>query len=71
MIINDDKMNQISDAINEGANAYMKRQYIVVSIIGLIICAILYFVFGSKALFVFILILLNSYMPELELYTYS
>src|SRR3989339_1989676 len=43
----DDKMNQISDAINEGANAYMKRQYIVVSIIGLIICAILYFVFGK------------------------
>ncbi len=43
----DDKMNQISDAINEGANAYMKRQYIVVSFIGLIIFAILYFVFGK------------------------
>ncbi|MFA6532537.1 MAG: sodium-translocating pyrophosphatase [Patescibacteria group bacterium] len=43
----DDKMNAISDAINEGANAYMKRQYTVVSVIGLIIFAILYFVFGK------------------------
>jgi len=31
------KMNQISDAISEGANAYMKRQYTVISFIGLII----------------------------------
>ncbi len=43
----DDKMNQISDAISEGANAYMKRQYIVVSFIGLIVFAILYFIFGK------------------------
>jgi K(+)-stimulated pyrophosphate-energized sodium pump len=42
----DDKMNQISDAIAEGANAYMKRQYIVVSVIGLVIFAILFYVFG-------------------------
>jgi K(+)-stimulated pyrophosphate-energized sodium pump len=43
----DNKMNQISDAISEGANAYMKRQYTVISIIGLIILVILYFIFGK------------------------
>lgn len=40
-------MNQISDAISEGANAYMKRQYTVISFIGLIIFLILFFVFGK------------------------
>jgi len=39
----DKKMNDISDAIAEGAGAYMKRQYTVVAIIGLIIFVILYF----------------------------
>lgn len=43
----DKKMNQISDAISEGANAYMKRQYTVISIIGLLILVILFFVFGK------------------------
>jgi K(+)-stimulated pyrophosphate-energized sodium pump len=42
----DKKMNDISDAIQEGAGAYMKRQYTVVGIIGVIIAAILYFVFN-------------------------
>ena len=39
----DKKMNDISDAISEGAAAYMKRQYTVVAIIGVIIFAILYY----------------------------
>jgi len=39
----DEKMNQISDAITEGANAYMKKQYTVVAIIGVVIFAILYY----------------------------
>ena len=43
----DNKMNKISDAIAEGANAYMKRQYTVISYIGLIIFAILFFIFGK------------------------
>jgi K(+)-stimulated pyrophosphate-energized sodium pump len=43
----DKKMNDISDAIEEGAIAYMKRQYAVVALIGVIIAAILYFVFGA------------------------
>lgn len=42
----DKKMNDISDAIAEGANAYMKRQYSVVAVIGIAIAAILYFVFN-------------------------
>jgi K(+)-stimulated pyrophosphate-energized sodium pump len=42
----DAKMNAISDAIAEGAMAYMKRQYTVVAIIGVVIAVILYFVFG-------------------------
>jgi K(+)-stimulated pyrophosphate-energized sodium pump len=42
----DKKMNDISDAIAEGASAYLKRQYAVVGIIGVIIAVILYFVFS-------------------------
>ncbi|OGH02572.1 MAG: sodium-translocating pyrophosphatase [Candidatus Levybacteria bacterium RIFCSPHIGHO2_01_FULL_37_17] len=42
----DAKMNEISDAIAEGANAYMKRQYSVVAVIGIVVFAILYFTFG-------------------------
>ena len=42
----DKKMNDISDAIEEGAVAYMKRQYTVVAGIGVVIAAILYFAFN-------------------------
>ena len=42
----DEKMNAISDAISQGASAFLKRQYAVVSLIGLIILAVLYLVFG-------------------------
>jgi K(+)-stimulated pyrophosphate-energized sodium pump len=42
----DQKMNDISNAIEEGAIAYLKRQYTVIAIIGAVIAAILYFVFG-------------------------
>jgi K(+)-stimulated pyrophosphate-energized sodium pump len=43
----DKDMNAIADAINEGAVAYMKRQYQVVAIIGIIVFAILYFFLGT------------------------
>jgi len=43
----DSKMNGISNAIEEGAIAYMKRQYAVVAAIGVVIAIILYFVFGA------------------------
>jgi len=39
----DEKMNQISNAITEGANAYMKKQYTIVALIGIVIFAILYY----------------------------
>lgn len=42
----DQKMNQIADAIAEGAAAYMKRQYTVVAIIGLLVTAGLYYLFN-------------------------
>ncbi|MCL5435030.1 MAG: sodium-translocating pyrophosphatase [Patescibacteria group bacterium] len=42
----DKKMNEISDAIAEGASAYMKRQYSVVAAIGAVIFVILFFAFG-------------------------
>src|SRR3989344_4826885 len=41
----DEKMNAIADAITEGAAAYMKRQYMVVALIGAVIFVILYFAF--------------------------
>jgi K(+)-stimulated pyrophosphate-energized sodium pump len=42
----DSKMNAISDAIAIGAGAYMKRQYTVVTIIGLLIAILLHLAFG-------------------------
>ena len=43
----DDKMNAISDAISEGAGAYLTRQYKVVAVIGTIIFVALYFLLGK------------------------
>lgn len=43
----DKKMNEIADAINEGASAYISRQYKVVAIIGVIIAVLLYFLYGA------------------------
>ncbi len=43
----DEKMNAIADAISQGANAYMRKQYLVIAIIGVLMLAGLYFIFGS------------------------
>ncbi len=43
----DEKMNAIADAISQGANAFMRKQYIVISIIGIVILAGLYLILGS------------------------
>lgn len=45
----DKKMNEIADAIVEGASAYMRKQYTVVAIIGAVIFFILYFVLNPIA----------------------
>ncbi len=42
----DKAMNEIADAISEGATAYMQRQYTVVAVIGTIIAIILFFAFN-------------------------
>ncbi|MEK7450803.1 MAG: sodium/proton-translocating pyrophosphatase, partial [Patescibacteria group bacterium] len=42
----DKKMNDIADAIQEGAVAYMKKQYSVVAVIGILIFALLYLIFN-------------------------
>ncbi len=42
----DDKMNSISDAISEGASAYLSRQYKVVALIGVIVLGLIFYVFG-------------------------
>lgn len=42
----DNKMNAIADAIQTGAIAFMKKQYTVITIIGVVIFAVLYFVFN-------------------------
>jgi len=44
----DAKMNDIADAISVGANAFMKRQYAVVAVIGVIIFAVLFYVFNPN-----------------------
>lgn len=42
----DAKMNEISDAITQGAQAFMKRQYGVIAVIGAIIFGLLYYFFN-------------------------
>lgn len=50
-----DNMVAISDAIAEGAGAYLKRQYKVVGIIALVIAVILYFALGKVSTIAFII----------------
>ena len=42
----DAKMNEIADAIAQGANAFMRTQYAVVAVIGIAIFAILFYIFN-------------------------
>ncbi|MBI2134740.1 sodium-translocating pyrophosphatase [Candidatus Woesearchaeota archaeon] len=50
-----EKMQQISDAIKEGAMAFMKRQYKTIAVFTVIIAAILWFLFGMPVASGFIL----------------
>ena len=42
------RMQEISDAVAEGAQAYLRRQYATIAMVGAVICVILYLLLGGK-----------------------
>jgi K(+)-stimulated pyrophosphate-energized sodium pump len=50
-----DKMKEIAAAIQEGAQAYLRRQYTTIAIVGVVILAIVYFLIGPKAAIGFVI----------------
>lgn len=51
----DEKMKGIAAAILEGANAYLKRQYLIVSLIALIVGTGIYFLYGTAPTVAFVI----------------
>ncbi len=61
-----DKMVEIASAIQEGAQAYLNRQYITISIVGLLIAIILYFLIHNP--FVAIGFIIGAFLSGLAGY---
>ena len=43
-----EKMMAIASAIQDGANAFLRRQYMTIGAVGLILAVVIYFVLGAK-----------------------